>query len=81
MSNDYGFFITIILEVIMDVGKKFLVTREAADRMGIAAGTLNNMAWRRVGPKFFKVGRKRIYDVSDVDSFVQQNPVLTADQH
>ena len=59
--------------------KKFLTTKEVADRTGIPAGTLNNLAWKKEGPPFFKVGRKRIYEAAAVDDFIKANPVLTSD--
>jgi len=59
--------------------KKFLTTKEVADRTGIPAGTLNNNAWKKQGIPFFKVGRKRLYDAETVDRFIQSNPVLTTD--
>ena len=39
-----------------NIQKKFLPTNEAAQRIGIPPGTLSNMAWKKTGPKFYKVG-------------------------
>jgi len=64
----------------MNAGKKFLITSEVAEKMNVTKGTVNNMAWRGVGPKYFKVFRRRLYDPDDVDAFIRQNPVLTIDQ-
>lgn len=61
--------------------KKFLNTAEASQRIGIPKGTLNNMAWKKTGPRFFKVGKRRLYDIDDLDTFIKSNPVLTIDQH
>lgn len=62
------------------VTKKFLTTSEAAQRISIPEGSLNNMAWKKTGPKFYKVGKRRLYFTGDLDAFVMSNPVLTADQ-
>lgn len=43
--------------------------------------TLANWRWRRIGPKYFLVGRKVFYDAADLDRFFHSNPVLTTDQH
>lgn len=64
-----------------NIPKKFLPTNEAAQRIGIPVGTLNNMAWKKIGPKFYKVGNRRLYDIDDLDAFIKSNPVLTIDQH
>lgn len=61
--------------------KKFLTTSEASQRIGIPEGSLNNMAWKKVGPSFYKVGRRRLYPVDGLDAFVTSNPVKTLDQH
>lgn len=42
-------------------------------------GTLANMRSKRIGPKFFKVGRKILYRISDVEQWVFDNPVVTSD--
>jgi len=64
-----------------NIKKKFISTTEAAQRIGIPEGSLNNMAWKKTGPRFYKVGKRRLYDVDDLDAFVKSNPVLTIDQH
>jgi len=61
--------------------KKFLTTSEASQRISIPEGSLNNMAWKKVGPRYYKCGKRRLYDVADLDSYVKSNPVLTLDQH
>lgn len=59
--------------------KKFLTTKEVSDRTGIPAGTLNNYAWKKQGIPFFKVNRRRFYEVTAVDAYMKANPVLTSD--
>ncbi len=51
-----------------------LTTREAARRLGIAAGTLCNQRSRGEGPPFIRLGAKSIrYSPEDLDRFVSQN--------
>ena len=57
--------------------KKFLTTKEVSERTGIPCGTLHNLAYQKKGPPFYKVGRKRFYEVEIIDKFIKSNPVLT----
>lgn len=59
--------------------KKFLTTKEVSERTGIPCGTLHNLAYQRKGPPFYKVGRKRFYEIETVDQFIKLNPVLTTE--
>ena len=61
------------------VSKKFFTPREAADYFGFAEGTLANLRWKRLGCKFYKRGRKILYDRDEFESWVKENPVLTID--
>lgn len=42
-------------------------------------GTLANWRAQKRGPKFFRVSRKVVYRVDDVEAFLFKNPVLTVD--
>ncbi len=61
--------------------KRFLSTKEVCQRYGFNQGTMGNWAWKRTGPKFYLVGRKRFYDPVDIEAFIRQYPVCTIDQH
>ena len=41
------------------------------------AGSLANMRCKKIGPKFFKAGKKVIYRPEDIEAFLFQNPVQT----
>jgi len=43
------------------------------------AGSLANMRCKKIGPKFFKAGKKVIYRPEDIEAFLFQNPVQTID--
>jgi hypothetical protein len=46
----------------------------------IDVGTLANWRHKRVGPKFYKCGaRKVLYFIHDVEQWAKSNPILTRD--
>jgi predicted DNA-binding transcriptional regulator AlpA len=59
--------------------KKALTPREAAERYALSAGTLANMRYKKIGPRYYRVGRKVLYMVSDLEEWITRNPVLTMD--
>jgi len=62
------------------IQKKALNPPEVAARYGIPTGTLANMRSERRGPRFYKIGRKKIlYFDEDVESWLRSNPVETID--
>jgi hypothetical protein len=47
---------------------------------GIPRGTLGNLRWQKRGPRYFKVGLRRVlYKLDDVRSWIERNPILTSD--
>ena len=60
--------------------KRAVSPAEVESMYGISRGTLANFRYRKVGPKYYKVGtRKVLYLVDDVENWCRRNPVLTAD--
>lgn len=59
--------------------KRRLNTREAAQYLGVKAGTME--VWRSLGkgPRYCKLGARVVYDVSDLDSFASSCVVETCD--
>ncbi|MCC7261583.1 MAG: helix-turn-helix domain-containing protein [Candidatus Latescibacteria bacterium] len=49
-----------------------LTTREAARRLGLAAGTLQNWRIRGEGPAFVRLGKAVRYDEHDLARFIAQ---------
>jgi hypothetical protein len=37
------------------------------------------MRWAKKGPKYYRVGRRVMYLVADVEDWIFKNPVLTSD--
>ncbi|MBA3929015.1 MAG: DNA-binding protein [Xanthomonas sp.] len=44
--------------------------REAASYLGIAQRTVQDFRLRRVGPPYFKLGKRIVYDLADLDAFL-----------
>lgn len=62
------------------INREAITAREASVLMGMSEGTLANMRCRREGPRFYKMGGKIIYRISDIENFLFKNPVTTSDQ-
>jgi len=52
---------------------------EISQCYGIPEGTLANWRYKRLGPKYFRIGRKVLYFIEDVEIWIRQNPILTKD--
>jgi hypothetical protein len=60
--------------------KRALSPNEVEAIYGIPQGSLANMRWKKTGPKYYKVGTKRVkYLVDDVEDWMTKAPVLTKD--
>ncbi len=59
--------------------RKTLSSAEVEMQYGIAAGSLANLRWSRKGPRFYKVGRRVLYFVEDIESWICRNPNETLD--
>ncbi|MCX5806970.1 MAG: helix-turn-helix domain-containing protein [Proteobacteria bacterium] len=63
----------------MHKNKQAITAEQAAEVYGLSKGTLANMRFAKKGPKFYKVGRKILYKVTDLEAWLYQNPVQTLD--
>jgi len=59
----------------MALSSKRLGNRQAAQYIGVAAQSLNNMRHHGRGPDYIKIGRKVLYDTKDLDRFLDTNRV------
>jgi hypothetical protein len=50
---------------------RFLGTQAAAAYSGIPAGTLRAWRCQGIGPKFYKPRGRALYDIADLDEFIQ----------
>jgi hypothetical protein len=51
--------------------RRWLTTKEAAAYMGIPMNTLRWMRYVGVGPNFYKPRGRALYDVGDLDTFME----------
>lgn len=51
---------------------RYLDTKEAAAYLGLSPKTLVKMRVTGGGPRYAKVGRRVIYDVADLDSWIEK---------
>ena len=60
--------------------RKMLSPAEVEVVYGISRGSLANLRWARKGPRYFKVGSRRIrYRMEDIRAWAESNPVNTID--
>ena len=60
--------------------KRALSPNEVEAIYGIPRGSLANMRWAKTGPRYYKVGIKRVmYLVNDVEEWITRAPVQTRD--
>lgn len=62
-----------------NVSKRTATPLEVSQMYGLSVGTLANMRAVRKGPKYYKFGRKVLYDLTEFETFVKSHPVLTID--
>ena len=55
----------------MQDGGRYMDTKAAADYLGLSPSTLNRMRVTGDGPRYSKLGRRMIYDVRDLDSWIE----------
>jgi len=58
---------------------KFIDTKELAKRCGRSSRTLENWRGKKVGPTYYKIEGKILYDIKDVENFEQGSRVLYND--
>jgi len=63
----------------MEQKQKMLSPKEVSEIYGLNVGTLANMRYRKVGPKYYKVKRKVLYDKQDIEAYLKKGEILTKD--
>jgi len=59
--------------------RRYLTTKETAELMRTTTGVLANMRMRGEGPRYIKLDRKCLYDLRDVESWLDRRRIRTAD--
>ena len=57
--------------------KRYLTASEAAEILRTSTGTLANRRMRGVGPRFLKFKKKILYDVHDLEDWMERHKVIT----
>lgn len=57
-----------------------LTPQDCREIYGLNPGTLANMRFQRIGPRYYKLGRKVLYKAEDIERWLNENVVLTRDQ-
>lgn len=55
--------------------KIMLGPNEVQDLFSIPKGTLSNWRSRKMGPRFYKLSRKILYRLEDLQEFFMKNPI------
>jgi len=58
----------------MKKNEKKLRSKEAAEIIGIAPGTLANLRCRNRGPRYYRQGRRIVYFISDIKMWMKIKP-------
>jgi hypothetical protein len=66
---------------MMKQERKALTTKEVSEIYGVNLGTLANLRWSKLGPKYYRAGagRRIFYKPEDVEQWLFSQPVLTGD--
>lgn len=59
--------------------RKALTPQDCRDIYGLNPGTLANMRFSKTGPRYYKLGKKVLYRVEDIEQWLNANVVLTRD--
>lgn len=55
--------------------KKLINTKEAAKYLNLAEQTLHNYRFNLKPPSYVKIGRRVLYEISELDKFIEINRV------
>ncbi len=60
--------------------RKYLSTKEAAEYLGVAVGTLEQWRFRRKKLPFYKLAKLVLYRKADLDAFIESHIVHIAEE-
>lgn len=61
--------------------RKALTTEEVVEIYGMNQGTLANLRWKKIGPKYYRKGRRILYKPEDIERWLFAEPVLTVESY
>ena len=59
--------------------RRYLTAKETAELIRTTAGVLANLRMRGEGPRYIKLNRKCLYDLRDVENWLDRRRIRTAD--
>jgi hypothetical protein len=59
--------------------RRTLTPKEVGKIYGLNPLTLANLRCQRRGPRYYRIGRKIVYKVADIESYLFAHPVHTLD--
>jgi hypothetical protein len=60
--------------IITDERRRMLDEHGAAAILNLSVGQLRRWRWLRAGPRYRKIGRRVLYQVQDLDDFIEAQP-------
>jgi len=63
----------------IEVERKTASPRMISEVYDLSVGHLANMRSKKIGPRFFRIGHKVLYLVSEFEEWIMQHPVHTID--
>ncbi len=64
---------------MMKQERKALTAKEVSEIYGINLGSLANLRWSKLGPKYYRNGRRIVYKPEDIEQWLFSQPILTID--
>lgn len=61
-----------MITLIEDNEEKFMTQGQLAELLGISTKTLEYYRWKKIGPKFIKIGRHARYRLTDVMAYIKE---------
>lgn len=65
--------------MVKNINKKTITPDDAVEMFGVTKGTLANLRSQKKGCKFYKMGKRVYYQVSEFEKWITSNPVMTKD--
>jgi hypothetical protein len=58
----------------VEASRRMLNEHEAAEMLGVSVALLRRWRWLRQGPRYRKCGRRVLYQIRDLDSYISSLP-------
>lgn len=58
-------------------GSRRLSQSQAAEHLGVAPRTLEDWRNKSIGPSYYKLGKRVVYDRADLDQYLERSRIIT----